>query len=132
MRILATIGIIAALAVIAYLYMFRGSDSAASMTEEQFAADHDLNGLFIDVRTANEFESGYLEGAINANVFDSDFQDQVDAYDRDRPVYLYCGSGQRSGRASAILAEMGFTQAYNIGGYNKLKQAGVPVVEPGQ
>ena len=36
--------------------------------------------------------------------------------DKDSEIYLYCRSGKRSEVATLALADMGFTNAYNIGG----------------
>ena len=101
-----------------------------SATPESFVASHEENALILDVRTAGEYASGHLDGAINVNLFASDFREQIAEFDRERPVYLYCGSGHRSGRAAAILGEMGFESAVNVGGYGELKAAGAEVVEP--
>ena len=46
----------------------------------------------------------------------------------DKQVYVYCHSGARSARASALLAEKGFTNIENItGGITAWKDAGYPV-----
>lgn len=99
------------------------------MSPSDFVGDHDPDGLILDVRTGSEYASGHLDGAVNINVFDGDFRQRVEGYPRDEPIYLYCGSGQRSGRAAGILTEMGFEEAYNIGGYGALKSAGATVIE---
>ncbi len=130
MRSPLTIIIVVIIGIALWWFFFRGGSGANSMSPADFVAAHDANGLIVDVRTAGEFEGGHLDGALNVNVFDDDFRSRVEGYDRTTPVYLYCGSGQRSGRAAAILTEMGFEQAYNVGGYGALKSAGAPVVEP--
>jgi rhodanese-related sulfurtransferase len=39
-----------------------------------------------------------------------------------KPVYLYCRSGNRSGKAANLLAKMGFTEIYDLkGGYMSWK-----------
>ena len=45
----------------------------------------------------------------------------------DQPVYLYCSSGARSGRAAGILRKKGFDQAWNVGGLRGLKASGAEV-----
>ena len=69
----------------------------------------------VDVRTPQEFAGGALPGAINMPV------QQVAAargvLDPERPVIVYCRSGQRSEMARMILASMGFPNVFNIGGY---------------
>ena len=131
MRTLLLIVVVLVVLVIgAYLFLFRGSGGVDTLSPAAFVADHEPDALILDVRTAREYGSGHLEGAVNINVFAGDFRERVGDFDRERSVYLYCGSGQRSGRATAILNELGFRRAVNVGGYGDLKAAGARVVEP--
>jgi len=83
----------------------------------------------IDVRTAEEFSGGYLEGATNIDVNSTDFDAKIAAFDKNKPVTVYCLSGGRSAAAADKLSEMGFKQVYNLdGGIMKWKSANKPVV----
>ena len=68
-----------------------------------------------DVRTAEEFSTGEVPGAVNIPV-------QVIAAEIDRhaatgdTIVLYCKSGMRSDMAAKILRSMGFAKSYNLGG----------------
>ncbi|MAW94719.1 MULTISPECIES: rhodanese-like domain-containing protein [unclassified Leeuwenhoekiella] len=75
--------------------------------------------VLLDVRRAEEFEAGHIEQALNFNVLDSlNFRTQVEQLDPATPVYLYCRSGNRSGKAAVIMQEMGFQTLYDLkGGY---------------
>ncbi len=75
--------------------------------------------VILDVRRAEEFEAGHLEKALNYNVLDSiNFRIQVENLDTSKPVYLYCRSGNRSGKAAVIMQKMGFEKLYDLkGGY---------------
>lgn len=75
--------------------------------------------VLLDVRRAEEFEAGHIEKAQNINVLDSlNFRKQVEQLDPATPVYLYCRSGNRSGKAAVIMQEMGFQTLYDLkGGY---------------
>ena len=115
---------------LAFLIQLAACAQGDSATPESFVVSHEPNALVLDVRTPAEYSGGHVDGAININLFASDFREQVAEFDRQRPVYLYCGSGQRSGRAAAILSEMCFERAVNVGGYGELKAAGAEVVEP--
>jgi len=67
--------------------------------------------LIIDVRTAEEFAAGHLEGAINIPL-DADpeeFRAQIDALDRAGDFVLHCGTGARADRVAAFMADQGFT-----------------------
>lgn len=73
--------------------------------------------VLLDVRTKREFEQGHIEGARNLDIFHvGKFQSQCELLNRDEPVYLYCRSGNRSRKASRILANMGFKEIYDLRG----------------
>jgi len=72
----------------------------------------------LDVRTSKEFEEGHLEDAVNIDVLEDDFSAKAESLDKEQPVYLYCRSGNRSAKASAILTDLGFKEIYDMqGGY---------------
>jgi len=70
----------------------------------------------IDIRTPGEYAEGYIKGAININFFDSDFNDQMSKLKKEKEIYIYCRSGNRSGKAAAKLKEQGFTKIYDLQG----------------
>ncbi len=63
----------------------------------------------VDVRTADEYNSGHIVGAENMDVNQSDFDSRVATLDKHRPVALYCRSGRRSKIAAERVATQGFT-----------------------
>lgn len=71
--------------------------------------------VLIDVRTPEEFTSGHIEGAYNIPLDRIDRTLQI-VQDKNTPLYLYCRSGARSGRACSYLQSEGYTNAVNIGG----------------
>ncbi len=70
----------------------------------------------LDVRTPEEFSTGYITGASNINVNAKTFKDQVSLLDKTVPVYVYCKGGLRSAAAATTLEELGFTQVYDLKG----------------
>lgn len=85
--------------------------------------------VVLDVRTPEEFNEGHLEGAIMVDFYEPDFADQLATLDRDVPYLLYCRSGNRSGQASTIMQELGFTDVVDVdGGITAWYEAGRPVV----
>ncbi|MDX1628202.1 MAG: rhodanese-like domain-containing protein [Fulvivirga sp.] len=75
----------------------------------------------VDVRTPQEVEKGYINGAITGmNVLDGEFEKRMDTLDKNSPVVIYCASGKRSTRAAELLKSSGFTsKIYNYtGGYS--------------
>lgn len=79
----------------------------------------------IDVRTPKEYADGYIKNAKNIDFYDDNFIEQMSALDKDKPVYIYCKSGGRSGKASSKLKEAGFTKIYDLeGGITKWNSEG--------
>lgn len=64
----------------------------------------------VDVRTAEEFESGHLERAININYNGNDFEQQINALDKNKPTYIYCLSGGRSSAAMDVMTKKGLNK----------------------
>lgn len=77
----------------------------------------------LDVRTPEETKQGFIKTAVFANYFDNNFAEKaIKLLDKSKPVYLYCRSGNRSGKSAIILKERGF-EVYNVlGGYNQWKK----------
>ena len=87
------------------------------------------NEQLIDVRTPEEFASGHLQNAVNINFYSGDFKEQLEKLDKSKPVMVYCKSGGRSGKAMAILKELGFAVVYNLdGGIEGWKEKKLPIV----
>lgn len=78
--------------------------------------------ILIDVRTPDEYQTGYLAHAINIDFKEENFLQNFEQYDRKRPLYIYCHSGRRSRKASELLEKMGFEKIINLeGGIISLK-----------
>ena len=86
--------------------------------------------FIIDMRTPEEFATGYLENAVNINYNSTAFSDEIKTLDKNRTYLIYCRSGARSGQALGLMAVLQFTEVYNIsGGITAWQAAGLPVVE---
>lgn len=72
----------------------------------------------IDVRTPQEYKSGYIQPAKNIDVHSSNFIEKMSKLDKSKPVYVYCRSGMRSNKASKQLVKAGFEEVLDLkGGY---------------
>ena len=72
----------------------------------------------IDIRTPEEFEEGHLEAAVNIDFLSEDFLKEMAKLDEDRPLLIYCRSGNRSAKATLQLQEQGFSHITDLkGGY---------------
>ena len=81
----------------------------------------------IDVRSEDEWNTGYLEGALHI-----EWQDilQISTQiPKDEQIYLYCRSGNRSEKATKILLEAGYINAKNAGSINEAsKLLGIDII----
>lgn len=82
------------------------------------------NIQLLDVRTADEYQSGHIKDAFLADWNKQEqFKERVQALDKTKPIYVYCLSGGRSGAASVWLKQNGYTSVYNLdGGINAWKR----------
>ena len=101
----------------------------ASVDVKQVAALQSQGALVIDVREPHEYAESHAPGAtlIPLGQLESRLS-EIRAH-QNRPVVLFCRSGQRSARAQEILIRAGFTKTLNMqGGLIAWRQAGLPVV----
>ncbi|MDX5340683.1 MAG: rhodanese-like domain-containing protein [Cyclobacteriaceae bacterium] len=81
---------------------------------------HDLSlqkdTLILDVRTAGEFAGGKIRGARNIDIMSPAFVQQVKNLPKDKTYLVYCRSGNRSGQACEVMADMGFEKLKNLSG----------------
>lgn len=84
----------------------------------------------VDVRTPEEYNTDHLQYALNANIRGTDFNSQLSKLDKGKTIYLYCHSGNRSGKATDSLLVLGYNNSYNIGALDSLKKIGFPVNKP--
>ena len=76
------------------------------------------NLILLDVRTAEEYSSGYIPNSINIDVLSSDFKSKIELLDKNKEYLIYCRSGNRSTIASSIMATNGFIKIYNLNNAN--------------
>ncbi len=74
------------------------------------------NPQLLDVRTPEEFNSEHIENATNVNWNSDDFLTKSENYDKSKPIFVYCKVGGRSSQAASKLAELGFSEIYNLEG----------------
>jgi phage shock protein E len=72
--------------------------------------------LVLDVRTPGEVTEGHLDGALFVDFMADDFKEKVVELDKAADYVVHCRSGNRSGQAIVIMAELGFTGELVNGG----------------
>ncbi|MPR34512.1 rhodanese-like domain-containing protein [Salmonirosea aquatica] len=73
-------------------------------------------GQLLDVRTPAEYVQGHLPRSSNFDFRDPVFVQKIATLDKDKPVFVYCLSGGRSGQAAKLLAQNGFKEVYDMQG----------------
>lgn len=88
-----------------------------TLNEQQFREGY-RKAQLIDVREPNEYEAGHILGARNIPL--SQLKMRMKEIRPDKPVYLYCQSGMRSGRVAQTLYRKGYKDLSHLqGGFKK-------------
>lgn len=85
---------------------------AATFEQLMKKEDH----IVIDVRSAQEYAEGRIDPHQLINFFDADFSTQIEKLDPSKTYLVYCRSGNRSGKACAMMGQLGFQNLYNLEG----------------
>ena len=107
-------------------------NQAVAQTPVSFKAKMDSLGRknILDVRMPKEYGVGHIKGAVNYNVYDKSFKEQVATLDKKLPVFVYCKGGGRSALAVKQLEELGFTDIHELkGGILAWEEQKLPVVK---
>ncbi len=72
------------------------------------------NICIVDVRTPDEFNEAHIEGAVNIDVHNASFIQEIDKLDKSKIYLMHCKSGGRSGHALKFVK--GFTKIYHMDG----------------
>ena len=95
-------------------------------------ATHLINredALVLDVRDPGEYGTGHILGAKNVPL--SRIQaagSEIAAKRKDKPVIVYCDTGNRAAKAAAALRSQGYAKVVSLsGGLGAWQQAGLPV-----
>ena len=74
--------------------------------------------MLIDVRSAQEFSSEHIPGAVNIPI--NEISQRLKELGKPQTkIIVYCRSGNRSSRAKALLNTKGYTEVYNLGGIGR-------------
>lgn len=87
-----------------------------SVDEFETKLNQTPEGQLVDVRTPEEFRKNHIKGAFNININGNEFEKQVAALDKTKPVLVYCLSGGRSAKAAEYMRKQGFSKVYEMDG----------------
>lgn len=81
----------------------------------------------LDVRTAQEFQSGHLSQAQHLDFYDPTFGQRLQTLDTAQTYLVYCAVGGRSRDAVRQMETLGFRHVYDAtDGFDALQRAGLP------
>ena len=93
------------------------NESINHMNSDELIEFIELNdAILVDVRTEDEYNSGYIENSLNIDYFSNDFSVNADKLDKNTPIILYCRSGNRSSMSANKISKLGFKEIYNLEG----------------
>jgi rhodanese-related sulfurtransferase len=93
------------------LLAFQSQDTlSVSSAEFQKYINRYGTSQLIDVRTPQEYHAGHIPGAKLVNLYDPTFKTKILSLnlDKNKPVLVYCRSGNRSLVAARFLNEKGY------------------------
>lgn len=104
----------------------------APVKTEQAAKDIAAGIQILDVRTPEEWNEGYIQGAKLVTFPADDFAEKATkALDPEKPVLVYCRGGGRSAKAAKLLRDAGFKDVRELaGGITTWENEGNFVVKP--
>ena len=101
------------------VYSPNNADKMINLSETEWVKLHDDSeeSVIIDVRTDDEFSTGYIEGAVNIDFYmGNKFISEIDKLDKSKSYFIYCKSGARSGQTCELMKQKGFKKVYNLKG----------------
>lgn len=106
----------------------RGGGGPSVNTLEATQMINRQDALVLDVREQAEFAQAHI---LNSRALPlSQLEARVGDIEKfkDKPVIVYCATGNRSSTAAATLRKRGFSKVFNLsGGFVAWQQAGLPV-----
>jgi len=102
----------------------------SSLPAPEFSQAIEKGGVqVLDVRTAEEYGSGHIKSALQADWKNqAQFKDRTQYLDKNKPIYVYCLGGGRSAQAADYLRQNGYSNVVNLeGGITAWRGANLPV-----
>lgn len=106
-----------AILVLAALYLYTKRSGQIPSKE---ATEYLRNGaMVIDVRSANEFETGHILQAYNMPLDRIEMIAPSAVKDRNQVLLLHCSTGVRSRMAKKRLEDIGYKNVFSLGSYER-------------
>lgn len=77
------------------------------------------NFVLLDVRTQEEYNAGYIAGALLLPYDEINAKATIVLPDKEKEIVLYCRSGRRSAIAKKSLLDLGYQKVVDFGGVKR-------------
>ena len=89
--------------------------------------------VILDVRTPEEYAAGHIQNALNIDIRNESFAEEVAKLERDKTYIVHCAANVENGRTEKslkIMTELGFSKLRNMAGGIVAWQAdGLPTIK---
>ena len=92
------------------------STEISVISDAQFTEIQDTDYILVDVRTAEEYESGHIQDAVNFDFYSESFQNDILSLDNSESIVLYCRTQNRSTKTANFLKENGYKEITVLAG----------------
>lgn len=109
------------LIIVLSAFMLASTSKTVSLSGKDFIATYKSteNSVLLDVRTSDEYASSHIASAINIDFENQTFLSEIKKLDTSKTYFVYCRSGNRSGKAVTMMKNNGFKNIYELrGGIN--------------
>ena len=86
------------------------STEISVISDAQFTEIQHTDYIIVDVRTAEEYESGHIQDAVNFDFYSESFQNDILILDKSSSIILYCRTQNRSTKTANYLKENGYKE----------------------
>ncbi len=97
---------------------FKGAASSGLLNSKDFMFKYNdtPDAILIDVRTPAEFNLGHIQGAVNIDYENVNFENEIKKLDTSKTYFIYCRSGNRSSKSAIIMKNNGINNIYDLQG----------------
>ena len=92
----------------------KASTDKPTLTFKTIQSDIATGGQLLDVRTPEEYAESHINGAVNIPLQDMKVG-VMPSSSKEKPLYVYCRSGNRSAESTKILESAGYQKVIDLG-----------------
>ena len=82
------------------------------ISDSQLLEILDNDHILVDVRTPEEYDSGYIQNAVNYDYYSESFVNEILSLEKNSSIILYCRTNNRSTKTANFLQENGYEKIF--------------------